>query len=125
MVECLKKHIIAIIAVSLVIIATVVTVVVLVWKNKEKKDNKEQGNTPVPQNVLTVLLRDSEMKRPNIKLNSEFELVKLENGITGMLISDPYADKSHIQLSMKFGYFIDTVQGISHFGEHMDGITRK
>ena len=119
MVECLKKHIIAIIAVSLVIIATVVTVVVLVWKNKEKKDNKEQGNTPVPQNVLTVLLRDSEMKRPNIRLNSEFELVKLENGITGMLISDPFANKSHIQLSMKFGYFIDTVQGISHFGEHM------
>ena len=41
------------------------------------------------------------------------------NGLTGMIISDPYADKSYIQFIMKYGFYVDTIQGISHFGEHM------
>ena len=63
--------------------------------------------------------KDSEFERPNNRLNAEFELVKMGNGMTGLIISDPYASKFHIQFSMNHGYFIDTVQGISHFGEHM------
>ena len=115
MVECMKKHIITIVAVSLVVIAAVVTTVVLVLKNKDD-DNKEKNST---SSDLTILLNDSQMKKPNIKLNAEFELVKMGNGMTGVIINDPYADKSLIQFSMKYGSYIDTIPGISHFGEHM------
>ena len=110
MVECMKKHIITIIAVSLIVIAAIVTTIVLVLKNKDD-DNKEED--------LAILLKDSELKKPNNKINAEFELVKMGNGLAGMLISDPYADKSHIQFNMKYGSYIDTDGGISHFGEHM------
>ena len=119
MVECVKKHLITIIAVSLIVVAAVVTtVVVLVIKNKDD-DKGDKAPTPTPETHLEVLLKDSEFKKPNNKINAEFELVKMGNGLTGMIISDPYADKSHIQFTMKYGYYIDTVQGISHFGEHM------
>ena len=106
----MKKHIITIIAVSLIVIAAIVTTIILVLKNKDD-DNKEKD--------LSILLKDSELKKPNNKINAEFELVKMGNGLAGMLISDPYADKSHIQFTMKYGSYIDTDEGISHFGEHM------
>ena len=101
----MKKHIITIIAVSLIVIAAIVTTIVLVLKNKDD-DNKEED--------LAILLKDSELKKPNNKINAEFELVKMGNGLAGMLISDPYADKSHIQFNMKYGSYIDTDGGISH-----------
>ena len=108
MVECMKKHIITIIAGSLILIAAIVTTVVLVVKNKDG-DNKEEDIVDI-----AILLKDSELKKPNNKINAEFELVKMRNGLAGMLISDPYADKSHIQFTMKYGSYIDTDGGISH-----------
>ena len=87
--------------------------------NKNVTISHRQLDPPTPETHLEVLLKDSEFKKPNNKINAEFELVKMGNGLTGMIISDPYADKSHIQFTMKYGYYIDTVQGISHFGEHM------
>ena len=114
MVECVKKHIITIIAVSLIVIAVVVTVVVLVTRNEDKSSDDKK-----PEEPLIILLKNEEFKKPNRKINAVLELVKLKNGMKGMIISDPYATKSHFQFSIKHGYFIDTVQGISHFGEHM------
>jgi hypothetical protein len=67
----------------LIVIAAIVTTIVLVLKNKDD-DNKEED--------LAILLKDSELKKPNNKINAEFELVKMGNGLKGMLISDPYAD---------------------------------
>ena len=120
MIECMKKHIITIIAASLIVVAVIVTIVVVVVKNKADDEEKEVNPpTPTPEIDLSVLLKDSEFKKPNKKMNAEFELVKMGNGLTGLLISDPYADKSHIQFTMKYGSYIDTDSGISHFGEHM------
>ena len=125
MVECMKKHIITIVAVSLILVAVIVTVVVLTTQSDDdKKGNNEGGGGEGRRGdgggeILVVLKKDNQFKKPNVKLNAEFELVKMENGMTGMLISDPYASKFHIQFTMKYGSYIDTVSGISHFGEHM------
>ena len=83
-------------------------------RKKKDDDNKEEDIADI-----AILLKDSELKKPNNEINAEFELVKMGNGLAGMLISDPYADKSHIQFNMKYGSYIDTDGGISHFGEHM------
>ena len=68
---------------------------------------------------LIIIKKDNQFQKPNVKLNAEFELVRMENGMTGMIISDPYASEFHIQFTMKYGSYIDTIPGISHFGEHM------
>ena len=59
------------------------------------------------------------MVNPNVKLNAELELVKMKNGMTGLLINDYTSTKSQIEISFNYGANIDTVPGISHFGEHM------
>ena len=78
-------------------------------RKKKDDDNKEEDIADI-----AILLKDSELKKPNNEINAEFELVKMGNGLAGMLISDPYADKSHIQFTMKYGSYIDTDGGISH-----------
>ena len=39
--------------------------------------------------------------------------------MTGILISDSYALRSYVEIILKYGSYIDTVGGLSHFGEHM------
>ena len=78
-------------------------------RKKKDDDNKEEDIADI-----AILLKDSELKKPNNEINAEFELVKMGNGLAGMLISDPYADKSHIQFTMKYGSYIDTDGGIFH-----------
>ena len=125
MVECAKKHAITIIAISLIVVAVVVTVVVVVVVNNKKKQDEDSktdgggGDDDKEEIILTVLKNDSQLKKPNVKLNAEFEYVKMGNNMTGLIISDPYASTFHIQFSMKYGGYIGTVSGISHFGEHM------
>ena len=113
--ECIKKNIITIIIVSLVVIvfAVVITVVDLTTKSGEEEEGIEKKGS------LTILQKDHQFQKSNIKMNAEFELVKMENGMTGMLISDPYASQFHIIFVIKYGTAIDTVSGLSHFGEHM------
>ena len=80
-----------------------------------KKDDEDQH----PSEPLKILLKDEDFIKPNIKMNSKFELVKMENGMTGLLISDPFGIKSHLRMSIFYGGYIDTVQSIFHFDEHM------
>ena len=110
MAQCLKKRVITIIGVSLIIIGIAVAVVVVV--TFDSKDSKEEPE-------ITVIKNNVELKRPNVKLNAEMELVKMGNNMTGLIISDPYASIFYIQFTLKYGSFIDTIPGISHLGEHM------
>ena len=66
-----------------------------------------------------VIKNNSELEKPNVKLNAEIELVKMGNKMTGLIISDPLASKFHIQFTMKYGDYIDTIPGISNLGKHM------
>ena len=101
-----KKHIISIVAASLIVIGVVVTIVVVVTRNSKKKDDKEEPE------ILTVLKRNEELVRPNVRLNAEMELVKMGNNMTGIIISDPYASLFYLQFKINYGCYIDTIPGI-------------
>ena len=91
MAQCLKKRIITIIGVSLIIICIAVAVVVVV--TFDSKDSKEEPE-------ITVIKNNVELKRPNVKLNAEMELVKMGNNMTGLIISDPFSSKFKIQFTI-------------------------
>ena len=79
----------------------------------------DDGNNEDDDNKLFVLKHDKDFIKPNIKLNLEFELVQLENNMTGLIISDPYSTKMHAQFQVENGYLTDTIGGIAHLVEHM------
>ena len=124
MVECVKKHFITIVAFCIIVVSVIVIVVVATSQSDDGKEEDSGGGGEgrrgdASGEILTILIKDNQFQKPNVKLNAEFELVKMENGMTGIIISDPYASQFQIQFTMKYGTYIDTVSGISHFGEHM------
>ena len=68
---------------------------------------------------IFVLMHDKDFIKPKIKMNLEFELVKLENNMTGLIISDPNSITIHAQFGVENGYYTDTIDGIAHLAEHM------
>jgi secreted Zn-dependent insulinase-like peptidase len=68
---------------------------------------------------ITVLRKDEDFIKPGIKLNLEFELVKLKNGMTGLIVKDPYAKFVHAQFQVENGFLTDTIAGLAHLDEHM------
>ena len=110
------NKIILILILSMIVITGVSFIVVFTTKDGKKKrirfGYREQNN-------LTVIKSNNEMVKPNVKLNAELELVKMKNGMRGLLINDFTASKSLLEIAMNNGSFIDTDWGISHFGEHM------
>ena len=54
-----------------------------------------------------------------IKLNAEFELIKMKNGMIGLLINDFYSTISHVHFEVQNGCFTDSMPSISHLAEHM------
>ena len=73
----------------------------------------------VGNRTFDIIKLDKDFIKPNIKLNAEFELIKMKNGMEGLLIYDPYATISHIHFEVEAGSFIDTISSISHLAEHM------
>ena len=116
---------------SLIAVAGVSIIIIFTTKDNNNKDykkyqsekrsdnNNNSTEVEIKNNGLIVLKNDTELSKPNIKMNAEFELVQMANNMTGILISDPFATRYHLQIQMNYGYLIDTVSGISHFGEHM------
>ena len=115
---------------SLIVVAGVSIIIIFTTKDNNNKDYKryqskkrsDNNSTEreIKNNGLIVLKNDTELIKPNIKMNAEFELVQMANNMTGLLISDPYATDYNLQIMMNYGSIIDTVPGISHFGEHMN-----
>ena len=54
-----------------------------------------------------------------IKLNAEFELIKMKNGMIGLLINDLCSTVSHIHFQTQNGCFTDSIPSLSHLAEHM------
>ena len=52
---------------------------------------------------FTILFSDNDFLKPNIKLNAEFELIKMKNGMIGLLINDPYSNIFHVQFEVGNG----------------------
>ena len=107
---------IILILILFVIVITGVSIIV-VFTTKDNK--KKKIIFRYWEDNLTVIKPNNEIEKSNVKLNAELELVKMKNGMIGLLINDFTATKSFIEISMKNGSFIDTDLGISHFGEHM------
>ena len=97
-----------------IVVITIVTIIIINFFREDKKPN-----IPKSSNSFQILLKDKDFIKPNIKINSEFELVKTKNGMTGLLISNPYSSYSFLELTLGNGSYIDTVPGLAHFAEHM------
>ena len=68
---------------------------------------------------FTILKSDKDFIKPMIKLNAEFELIKMQNGLTGLLINDPYTTKSYFHFQVENGCVTDSISSLSHLAEHM------
>jgi len=66
-----------------------------------------------------ILTSDKDFNKPMSKLNAEFELIQMKNGLKCLLIYDPFTTVSHIHLETENGCFTDTTPSISHLAEHM------
>lgn len=107
-----KKKYIIICSVFLIIV--IIGIIILIIKNLgNKKDENKKDND------FIVLKYDKDISRPNISFNAEFELVKVKNGMTGLLINDKYSLFSYLQIHVPNGSYIDTIGGLAHFDEHM------
>ena len=76
------------------------------------EDNKDTKS-------FIILKSDKEFIKPMIKLNAEFELLKMQNGITVLLISDQYSEKFYAHFQVESGYLLDSTLSLSHLAEHM------
>ena len=84
-----KKKYIIICTVFLIIV--IIGIIILIIKNLgNKKDENKKDND------FIVLKYDKDISRPNISFNAEFELVKVKNGMTGLLINDKYSLFSYL-----------------------------
>ena len=79
---------------------------------------KEDIKSKSPKS-FEVLLKDKDFIKPNITMNYKLELVKTKNGMTGLLINDPFSSYSFLELTLGNGSYIDTVPGLAHFAEYM------
>ena len=115
--NCCSKHWVTFLVLSLIIVVVSVTIVlVVVLKKDDPEENNSENKIPLP---VEILKNDSDFIKPQIKLNAEFKLVHTENGMTGLLINDPYTSYSHVNLNIPNGSYTETVPGLAHFGEHM------
>ena len=81
----------------------------IIKKSQEKIDERN----------FTILKHDKDFIKPKIKLNAEFELIKMKNGMKGLLIHDPYTTYYHVHFNLNNGSSIDSFPGLTHLYEHM------
>ena len=85
---------------------------ILIYIIKLSQEKNEDRN-------FTILKYDKDFIKPKIKLNAEFELIKMKNGMKGLLIHDPYTTYYHVHFNSNNGSSIDSYPGLSHLYEHM------
>ena len=105
--SCFKRHLKTIIILLLIFILVIVTIILIFLLKKDKK------------NAFVVLFNDKDFIKPKIKLNAEFKLIKMNNGMNGLLINDPFAEFGHFNIFVPNGSYTETVPGLAHFSEHM------
>ena len=104
---------------NIVVIAVVTFIIINLLREGAKPKYPESSKSPNSLKSFQVLLKDKDFIKPNYTVNSEFELVKTKNGMTGLLISDPYSNSSFLELTLGNGSYTDTIPGLAHFAEHM------
>ena len=104
-----KKLFLYLVSLNIFLIGIVTLIIIILFK----KDDDEDENT------FKVLKYDKDFIKPNVKLDLEFELVKVQNGMEGLIIRDPYTNILQAQFQVNYGQLIDTVGGLAHLDEHM------
>ena len=87
----------------------IIIIICILKITKEKLKNRN----------FTILKYDKDFVKPKIKLTAEFELIKMKNGMKGLLIHDPYTTYYHVHFNSDNGSSIDSYPGLSHLYEHM------
>ena len=113
------KMIICLIILNLILIGIVTYGIFNLYDDNDKDEKKEKDEKNEKELFLTTLKYDKEFIKPNIKLSLEFELVKLKNNMTGLIINDAYSSSMFVQFEMQNGWLTDTIGGLAHLAEHM------
>ena len=93
-ISCFKKHLVTIlVALGVIIVILVVVLIVALTKGGDDDDDEE-----VP---IKVLKTNNKFSKPNIAYDAEFQLIKTSNGMTGLLVNDPYAKVSKVGFELK------------------------
>ena len=93
----------------------IIIFIYILQKTKEKSTNRN----------FTILKYDKDFIKPKIKLHAEFELIKMKNGMKGLLIHDPFTTYYHVHFNIQNGSGTDSFGGLSHLHEHMALSTSK
>ena len=93
----------------------IIIFIYILQKTKEKSTNRN----------FTILKYDKDFIKPKIKLHAEFELIKMKNGMKGLLIHDPFTTYYHVHFNIQNGSSTDSFGGLSHLHEHMALSTSK
>lgn len=117
--SCFSKHWKTIVVAFVIVVAVTAAIVLAVVLTKNEDSNETKENKEPVVLPFQILKNDSDLIKPNIKFNCEFQLVKTKNGMVGLLLNYPYSDYSEVYLNMPNGSYTETVPGIAHFGEHM------
>ena len=118
-----KRIIISLVILNIILIGLSSYILIVYFKNsnnfndKDKNDKKEEEIKE--EKNFTIIKYDKDIPKPKIKLNFEFELIKMKNGMKGLLINDPYANIFHFQFQIENGQLMDTINGLAHLDEHM------
>ena len=109
------KLILFLVIFNIVLIGLTTFGIIRIYPKKPKNPEIPDSDSP----DITVLRKDEDFIKPGIKLNLEFELVKLKNGMIGLIVKDPYAKFVHAQFQVENGFLTDTIAGLAHLDEHM------
>ena len=107
-----KKIIIFLVCLNILVIGLSLFVIISYFHTKENNHAKNINN-------IKVLKYDKDFIKPKIKLNAEFELVKVKNNMKGFLISDSFSSFTSVCFFVSNGSFSDTIGGLAHLNEHM------
>ncbi len=65
-----------------------------------------------------IIFPNEKIKKP-LKTNKKYEIIKLKNNYTFILINNPNTLESGIEIKSKLGFQTDIIDGFSHFAEHI------
>ena len=71
--SCFKKHLIIILILAVIyILAILISIIIVVVKKDDKVEDEKKA--------FKILKSDKEFQKPDIKLNAEFQFIKVNNG---------------------------------------------
>ena len=93
------------------IIITLIIIIFIIRENIPENNIKKNKN-------FKIIFPNEKIKKP-LKTNKKYEIIKLKNNYTFILINNPNSLESGIEIKSKLGFQTDIIDGFSHFAEHI------